>query len=63
MPAPRRSSKHRHRSAEHLHAHLHGHGKYPAGARAQQRKNLRDNTRYDRKVAKLTQLRPNGFGN
>ena len=33
------------------------------GKRAQQRKNLRDNTRYDRKVAKLTQPRPNGFGN
>ena len=31
--------------------------------RAEQRKNLRDNTRYDRKVAKLTQPRPNGFGN
>jgi len=35
----------------------------PVGKRAQQRKNLRDNTRYDRKVAKLTQPRPNGFGN
>ena len=33
------------------------------GKRAQQRKNFRDNTRYDRKVAKLTQPRPNGFGN
>ena len=59
MPAPRRSSKHRHRSAE----RLHGQGEYPAGMRAQQRRNLRDNTRYDRKVAKLTQVRPNGFGN
>jgi len=35
----------------------------PGGKRAQQRKNLRDNTRYDRKVLKLTQPRPNGFGN
>ena len=33
------------------------------GKRAQQRKNFRENTRYDRKVAKLTQPRPNGFGN
>ena len=33
------------------------------GVRAQQRRNLRENTRYDRKVAKLTQPRPNGFGN
>ena len=35
----------------------------PRGKRDQQRKNLRDNTRYDRKIAKLTQPRPNGFGN
>ncbi len=35
----------------------------PVGKRAEQRKNLRNNTRYDRKVAKLTQPRPNGFGN
>ena len=35
----------------------------PVGVRVQQRKNLRDNTHYDRKVAKLTQPRPNGFGN
>ena len=40
-----------------------GWGFLPVGVRAQQRKNLRDNTRYDRKVAKLTQPRPNGFGN
>jgi len=40
-----------------------GWGFHAVGVRAQQRRNLRDNTRYDRKVAKLTQLRPNGFGN
>ncbi len=33
------------------------------GKRPWRRKNFRDNTRYDRKVAKLTQPRPNGFGN
>ena len=58
MPAPK-STKHKHRSAE----RLHGQGEYLAGVRAQQRRNLRENTRYDRKVAKLTQPRPNGFGN
>ena len=42
--------------------HLHNRSPF-IGKRAEQRRNLRDNTRYDRKVAKLTQLRPNGFGN
>jgi hypothetical protein len=58
MPAPK-STKHKHRSGERLQGYTH----LPAGKRAEQRKNLRDNTRYDRKVAKLTQPRPNGFGN